>query len=333
MSSLAAARAASESASASASESESESETSSLLGTMPAQIPEINLSIDQNIFEHDGNWYVIYKSCDNMTNEVIDEISPLYELNSPDNVLEPGVYTWMITTDKSNVPHLYVKKTLFFQEIQTKHSNIVYELQNRGTLGNVYYAGELKISVKQELNFNFLSGSYMLDRELTKPNEDAVLKFFKNKFPRYGVTYDIITPGKAKTYITADAFEMNEERFELLKRVCPNSIYRFDTKNEANSFSKFEFDNAKFTTQIKMKQTLLENLEPKLKPDANPSETLKKIADKTKAEIGVLEKQIKTLADYQGNIVTEGGGKNKKKYSTRKKQKRLRKKKTTRQKK
>jgi hypothetical protein len=302
-------------------------EASHLLRIVPVPPPkEISLSIDQNIFQHNGKWYVIYKNCDNMNNEVINKISPLFELNKPDNVLQPGVYTWMITTDERNTPHLYVKKTLFLQEIQTKHSNIVYDLRNNtkeGNEGNIYYAGELKISDHRELNFNFLSGSYMLGRALTEPNEDAVLKFFTSKFPRYEVTYDKITPGEEKTYITADEFVMDEERFELLKRVCPGNIYEFDNQKDAKTFARFEFDNAIFGEEIKQKE---KSLSGSLKPKEG-SDLEKKI----KARIAELKGKIKTLANYESNKL-RGGGKNKKKYSTRKKQKRLRKK-TTRQKK
>ena len=298
------------------------SETSTLLGITPIVPGEISLSIEKNVFEYDGKWYGIYKNCDNMNNEVIERISPLFELNNPNNVLQPGVYTWMITADKSNTPHLYVKKTLFLQEIQTKHGNIVYDLQKTNNADNIYYAGELQATEEpKKLRFNYLSGSYMLGRNLTEEQEGAVFEFFKSKFPQYEVKYDKITPGEEETYITADTFEMDKEKFTLLKQVCPGNIYMFDNKSEANVFVDFERNNGKLAAQIRIKENALNG---RFAPEPGSE-----MESKVKAEIAGLKGQIKTLAGYEGNKLTSGGIK---RYSKRKKQRRLRKK-TSKQKK
>jgi len=290
-----------------------------LLRIKPAEISKkISVAIEKNVFQYNGKWYVIYKDCDNMTNDVIEELSPLKKLDDPlSNYLEPGVYVWVISSDTSGSIHLYAKKTIFVQEIQTKHHNIIYDLQNDKdpgiVLNELYYAGELQVDgdVKQ-INLNFLSGSYMLDRtpqtdELRKP----VLNFFKDMFPKYEIIYD----NSMKTYITGDTFKMDETLFNILKKVCPGTIYEFDTKDDAMRFSKFEMNNIKLETQIEIIKQNLKN--PLFKSPENQSKMNEQIAEK--------QNQKQKLDDFSINKVqnqVEGGGKKRKKSKVHVKTKR-----------
>ena len=313
----------------------------SLLSISPAAIdPKITVSIEKNVFEYNNKWYVIYKKCDNMNNQVIENLSPLLVLDNPDNNnLDTGVYVWVIATDKDDNIHLYAKKTLFLQEIQTKHNNLVYDLQNNKLpnirFNELYYAGELQINNEEELkklNFNFLSGSYMLGRTPDTPElREIVLEFFKSKFPNYETTYDDTN----KTFITPETFKMDDERFNLLKQVCPGNIYVFDNNNDAISFSNLLLNNAKQDAAIQMKKIFLKS----------PIYKEEKYQTQLTNDIEALQKGIRTIESYEDNKLDNvenpskrrklmiGGKKNKQNLrNTHKKSKRLRKMKTKRNK-
>jgi hypothetical protein len=159
------------------------------------------MAIQNNVFELDDKYYYIKKIPER--SEYIDKITPLLEF---DELSEPGMYVYVIVSSASakypyepNTPTLFYKEVLSNQEIQTKHNDLLYDIchmeidsdnhRNKKTkiddseIGSkykfqpdkMYFAGEFEYSIKNKKNiieFNFLSGSYMVDHiDAMKPTK------------------------------------------------------------------------------------------------------------------------------------------------------------------
>jgi hypothetical protein len=108
---------------------------------------------------------------------------------------DAGIYTWILKK-KGN---FYAAKTYTKQEIGTLHINLK-DLTNSLNGSDVYAAGELEILNDGTINFNLLSGSYMvpilkkektIEDKLNKRNE--IVKYIKDLLDkRYGITANFI---------------------------------------------------------------------------------------------------------------------------------------------
>ena len=107
--------------------------------------------------------YLIGSDCDNITNKLINKLSPLL-VDSKIKKAKPGIYVWLMKEDENNkeITHLYAKRALTPQEIQTKHLNILIELNDYKINGtsNVLCAGEFVLD-GDKLTFNYQSGTIM----------------------------------------------------------------------------------------------------------------------------------------------------------------------------
>jgi hypothetical protein len=84
--------------------------------------------------------YVIY-SMDNRTNEIINSITPLLTDNQASEIAD-GVYCYIIGLKPDESIHIWYKRVISFNEIQTTHLNIMQELCNRHEITHYIYAGE-----------------------------------------------------------------------------------------------------------------------------------------------------------------------------------------------
>ncbi len=159
---------------------------------------------------------------DNHTNKEVSKITPI--LTDADAAGgEDGVYCWIVgSSDSDKQRRFFCIRVISPQEIQTKHINMVRELCVEsesinpllGSINKYYYAGEfLKKPIEScssgggescsEININFLSGTFMVDKiNATSPSEDVikdVTEIFKKVFPP-GSQINIDTTGQ--TFIT-----------------------------------------------------------------------------------------------------------------------------------
>lgn len=158
------------------------------------------MGIQNNVFELNDQYFYI-KDIPARNNR-IDKITPLLE---HDELVEHGIYVYVIVSSTSaqspyfsNTPTLFYKETLSNQEIQTKHSDLLYDICNlknkKRKIDNInsdsnehikykfqpdkiYFAGEFKYYIKNKkktIEFNFLSGTYMagfIDAMYPKPEQ------------------------------------------------------------------------------------------------------------------------------------------------------------------
>ncbi len=80
-------------------------------------------------------------------------------ITSPYEFIEPGFYTWIMKEGKRGPPKLYALRTLSKQEIGTLHSNLnLYSNDSDPIIA----AGELQFIEPNTINFNLLSGTFMV---------------------------------------------------------------------------------------------------------------------------------------------------------------------------
>lgn len=149
------------------------------------------MAIQNDVFEFKNKYYYIKNIPERSKH--IDKITPLLEF---DELSEPGMYVYVIVSSTSaqepyvsNTPTLFYKEVLSNQEIQTKHNDLLYDIchmeikRDNNEIGSkykfqpdkIYFAGEFEYSIKNKKNiieFNFLSGSYMVDHiDAMKPTK------------------------------------------------------------------------------------------------------------------------------------------------------------------
>jgi hypothetical protein len=104
---------------------------------------------------------------------------------------DAGIYTWIL---KNGPPkNLYIAKTFTKQELGTLHVNLD-DLTKPSNDSNIVAAGELEILEDGHINFNLLSGTYMVPKFKKKNNagkmelRDKIVEEFKNLLnTRYGI--------------------------------------------------------------------------------------------------------------------------------------------------
>ena len=116
--------------------------------------------------ELDGKYYYIKINAYN-NKKLIDSL-PL--LKNPTH-LEPGLYTYIVMSVGYEPVALYMIKTITIYEYGTKHHNMIHRIacaHDKCTKHIVYYAGEAQVSNDNVVQFNFYSGTYMMNPDKTK---------------------------------------------------------------------------------------------------------------------------------------------------------------------
>lgn len=188
------------------------------------------MAIQNDVFELDNNYYYIESIPSR--NPQIDKITPLLQ---HDELVEDGIFVYVIVSFSSalspfssalspyspDTPTLFFKQTLSSQEIQTKHSDVLYDICNlqkesdtpthtnkkakiESSESNelkqifkpnrIYYAGEFKYNKKEKkVQFNFFSGTFMADFiDALSPELEQkknCTKIFKKSIGR-GITFE-----------------------------------------------------------------------------------------------------------------------------------------------
>lgn len=201
-----------------------------------------------------GNYgYII--NIDNHTNKEVSKITPILT-DADAGGGEDGVYCWIVSgsvggsvggSDK----HFFCIRVISPQEIQTKHINMMRELCVEpesinpllGSIDKYYYAGEfLKKPIEScssgggescsEININFLSGTFMVDKINAKsPSKDVikdVTEIFENVFP--GSQINIDTTGD--TFITNSSPYIQMTETKIYDYIAAGAtVYKLDLTN------------------------------------------------------------------------------------------------------
>ena len=177
--------------------------------------------IVDDVFPYNNFWYAIHPDCNNITNKFLQDRSPLL-IDDEIGEANPGIYVWVIANDVNGITHLYAKRTLMRQEIQTKHSNLLIEI---GTI-TVLCAGEFTIDTKKNLRFNYESGTVMQNaQQMTSENTTFVIEIFE-KYSKKNVVYDSFS-------LMIYGMQMDATMLKDIENACPGNLYRFKTESGA----------------------------------------------------------------------------------------------------
>jgi hypothetical protein len=216
----------------------------------------IQISIEQPLFQlpKDNNYYVIQIPNENM------KIQDLSHTLKNDEILDTGngIYTYIIGNEINDmgeeVIHLWCKKVLSVQEINTKHTHIIESSEkiflkkqngipltkeelHDGVIDSILYAGEIAVREGMHISANFLSGSYMLDVvDARNPSTyviEDITQILKNILRINDDQITIDTTGK--TYINNEDLPMTSEL--MMNYVCFGAhVYIFESKKNAKKY-------------------------------------------------------------------------------------------------
>jgi hypothetical protein len=300
--------------------------------------------------EDDGNFYLILDETYDLGE--INKMNTLLKDNEIFGAVtvDPTIFTYIIGTQmeykgtnilvrddtdpenqecNTNKMHIWAKIALSTQEINTKHNNILYDsfinyenIKNskidetdlfNGVIDRIYYAGELKINMKGEVVFNFLSGTYMngLINATNPPDEtiDCITNFLMHE--KIGAT-------SAIPDVTGKTFINKKMTKDLLNKYVTNinlQVGVFDNITDANNYNNKRFNLAKIQGQINML------IRSKLRFKDNP-----KFLEDNEVKIDELTQQYNDLMANNFNMIKYTvpvlGGKRKGKIKTKRKTKR-----------
>jgi hypothetical protein len=196
-----------------------------------------------------------------LENPRISEMNSLLE--GDEIIAEPGVYCWVLgEITNPGETHIYAKKSESIQEIQSKHANIVREVMLSDEVKGVHecgfkilYAGELRVEINKRgrvsLEFNFLSGTFMADRDDMSEGKvaDAInitLYYFANIFHPERIKYN----GTYQTFVTR---KMTKDDILNYMELGAN-IYRYTTEEQFKESSRL--DRQKLNEIIKQQQLI-----------------------------------------------------------------------------
>ena len=213
--------------------------------------------------EDDKFYYIPLDSYNPEHLSIISDVSPLL-VNPTPAQFEPGaMYTYIvasiITKDPSTnrdievVPaKLYATKTLNMFEFGTKHHHILYRMASTPELDEVaarnagvgpgmdptklqyalHASGEIRCINERELEFNFFSGTYKMQRKIpkrrTKYETALITHLMQTIAPSYTIAFDF------KPFIVPDVMRIKHAQIQHLKR---NGIpaFGFDTQTQCRT--------------------------------------------------------------------------------------------------
>ena len=214
-------------------------------------------AIANQCFEYNNKfWYALPES-------VYDaEKNKLY--NNPSELKEDGVYIWLVAGKQNTGSRLlYIMECLSTSEYNTKHINLIRDIQGKNTNQpiDIYGAGEL-IKTNGTIRINGLSGSYMVEQP--KDIQDNILEYVKQMFDGMDVEIDTTY----KTFINEENLPLTPER---LDRIFDMGVifYVYTSKNSCVNTVNLLKDNtrliATYEQETRVAKKLKTNIPPKPK--------------------------------------------------------------------
>ena len=314
------------------------------LGVTPQHVDYNSLilsAIAYNKFSINNTKYTIHE---NFNTNKIAEITPLLKDDEMFGYANNAIFTYIIGSQcqiinnqiirhdyldnniNINDMHIWVKPSLSIQEIQTKHTNILFDSKKNydniiaaandptidvsldiatGVIDNIFYAGEIRYSQlnnKRKIELNFLSGSFMTDIiDCAAPG--AIIIASINNFFRdssnilfSGDNDEIVIDTTCKTFITK---KMDEN-------ILNNYVLSSDMKVHENG-GDLPFYIMKLEGQLSIQENILE----KYKNDVEVQNKIKELKNEIQTKKAELE--IKENNVYEPNVFkgTYGGNLNK----------------------
>lgn len=161
-----------------------------------------------------------------------------------DNVLDDGIYTWVILSLNNEPPRMYLKKTLTSYEFGTKHQEILYSISCANDVCNnynLYYAGEL-LKDGNNIYFNLESGTYMKEPLNPKKKTLGTIKASKINArdminDRINKTGELMIEEVDKSFITHEGIPLSLNDLKIYSDLGAK-IYRFNNSENCATFNK-----------------------------------------------------------------------------------------------
>lgn len=190
-------------------------------------------------------------------NELLERLTPI--VVDPDTI-ETGVYTFVVLSlGHEEVPKLYMMKTLNFYEIGTKHQQLINRIaciKKECVEYVIYYAGELFKTPKNNILFNFSSGTYMKDKLHEEETPEGIEYITNTLHELTGSKYDI--EFTKFPLITNQILPLTLEDIKLYLE-CGAIIREFSSKIECVSYKEF-YNRNKHNLQNETIQKQMEEL-------------------------------------------------------------------------
>jgi hypothetical protein len=164
-----------------------------------------------------------YTKNDRASNKTRIETFQARMITSPDDFTEPGFYTWIMKEGKSGPPKLYALRTLSMQEIGTLHSNLNLYSNDPNP---IIAAGELQVIAPNSINFNLLSGTYMVPIFKRFDNKESKKMELINKF--IGLFEG---SGKKVEFLNCDTILCSDEEKSGGKKLIEGANIRTSSQN------------------------------------------------------------------------------------------------------
>lgn len=171
-------------------------------------------------------------------------LSTFTPILTQDNVLDDGIYTWVILSLNNEPPRMYLKKTLTSYEFGTKHQEILYSISCANDICNdynLYYAGEL-LKNGNNIYFNLESGTYMKEKLNPKKQTLGTIKASKINArdminERINKTGEFIIEEVDKSFITHEGIPLTSNDLKIYSDLGAK-IYKFNNAEDCAAFNK-----------------------------------------------------------------------------------------------
>jgi hypothetical protein len=171
-------------------------------------------------------------------------LSAFTPILTQDNVLDDGIYTWVILSLNNEPPRMYLKKTLTSYEFGTKHQEILYSISCANDICNnynLYYAGEL-LKEGNNIYFNLESGTYM--KEKLNPKKKTLGTIKASKINARDMINERINKNRGltieevdKSFITHEGIPLTSNDLKIYSDLGAK-IYKFNNAENCATFNK-----------------------------------------------------------------------------------------------
>jgi hypothetical protein len=179
------------------------------------------------------------------SNEQLLQSLPLL-VNPSAGELTPGIYTYVVmSTNENEYPNLYMLKTMTTYEYGTKHQQLIYRVACTDNRCNphvhIYLAGEMQYAMSESesevplLEYNFYSGTYMLNSDRTSrlsDNEPRMIRLMHELLNQLGFRNNAYVN---TTYIKAESLPITKSDLKMYKRFGA-VVREFDTFEDCTAY-------------------------------------------------------------------------------------------------